>query len=266
MAWQHPTGKVPASVLIVALGPTKHSLLELTTGHEPIADLMAVEEVWGINGGVNQFVGRIQWDILWVLDHLRGEEAREPVYAGYIRRWLERFPSSHLITTQADDSWPTSVHEYPLGEIAGVLTSMGGGPESVWFRNSIPMIMAYCWFIGVKKVFLFGADYHHEAIKRREDDKGNAEAWCLFYKLTGGKLIMPKDTTLMDSNKPFAIYGYERQPVFAGDKWTVQSYRDKVQPCVAPAMDTNPLAGMELSPEMEERLNRALAGGRISDY
>jgi hypothetical protein len=246
-------------VLIVALGPTKHAMVEMLTAHEPLADLMDVDEVWGINGGVNHYAGRVAYDILWVLDHLRGEEGREPRYGAYLRRWLERFPHSHLITTQADDSWPANVHEYPLGDIANVVTSMGGGPEVVWFRNSIPLIMAYCWFMQIKRVYLFGADYHHETIKRREDDKGNAEAWCHFYRMTGGKLIMPKETTLMDSNKPFSIYGYERQPTFANGVWSAQSYRSSTTAEPETGLPpTSPLAGIELSEEGEARVLRAM--------
>ena len=213
MSWQHPTGKAPKSVCLVCLGPSKHSLLELTTGHQPDKLLMAVDEVWGINGGVNHFVGRVCWDILWTLDFLQGEEAKEPYYGQLIRQWLARFPASHLITTEADNTWPANVHEYPFAQIAAAITALGGH-EAVWMRNSVPLIAAYAWYIGVERFYIFGADYHHEALKLREDDKGNAEAWLHWLRMNGCQVITSTDSTILDSNKPKWIYGYQRQPTW----------------------------------------------------
>ncbi len=247
MSWTHPTGKSPKTVLISCLGPTKHSLLELTTAHMPPADLMAVDEVWGINGGANHFAGRVAWDVLWVLDHLHGEEAKEPEYGQHLRNWMQRFPDRPLITTEAAGSWPAQVHEYPFVEVATAVTALGG-PESCWFRNSVPMIVAYAWWIGVEKIFLFGADYHHEAMKMREDDKGNAEAWVHFFRMMGGKVVLPADTTLMDANKPSYIYGFQRQPKWRDGLWTVGP--SQLSTPADGGVSTNPL----IPPRVQEML------------
>ena len=211
MAWKHPTGKSPKSVCLVCLGPSKHSLLEITTGHEPDPALMGVDELWGINGGCNFFAGRVKYDLLWVLDFLQGEEAREPTYVGYIREYMRRFPACQLITSEADESWDDRVHEFPFDELANDVTKIGGR-DSVWFRNSVPLIVAYAWWIGVETLYIFGADYHHENLKHREDDKGNAEAWLHFARMMGMKIVSSTDTTILDFNKPFAVYGYQRTP------------------------------------------------------
>ena len=213
MPWQHPTGKNPKSVCLICLGPSKHSLLEMTTNHHPDPALMACDEVWGINGGANFFMGRVQYDLLWVLDFLQGEEAREPIYVSYIRRYLERFPQCQLITSEADESWGSQVHEYPFADIANAVTKIGG-KESVWFRNSVPLIVMYALWIGVETLYLFGVDYHHEALKHREDDKGNAEAWLHFARMCGMKIISSTDTTILDYNKQFSVYGYQRLPAW----------------------------------------------------
>jgi hypothetical protein len=211
MPWKHPTGKAPKSVCLVCLGPSKHSLLEMTSSHQPDPALMAVDEVWSLNGGANFFMGRVQYDVLWVLDFLQGEEAKEPTYTGYIRSYLERFPAVQLITSEADESWGPQVHEFPFADIANAVTKIGTR-DSVWFRNSVPLIVFYAWWIGVETLYIFGADYHHEALKHREDDKGNAEAWLHWARMNGMKIVSSTDTTILDFNKPFAVYGYQRMP------------------------------------------------------
>lgn len=219
MAWKHPTGKSPKSVCLVCLGPSKHSLLEITTAHQPDPALMNVDEVWGINGGANFFMGRVQYDLLWVLDFLQGEEAREPTYVNYLRDYLRRFPATPMITSEADESWGQQVHEFPFVDLANAVTKLGGR-ESVWFRNSVPLIVAYAWWIGVETLFIFGADYHHESLKNREDDKGNAEAWLHFGRMMGMKIVSSTDSTILDFNKPFHVYGYQRLPRWNPDTGT----------------------------------------------
>ena len=186
--------------------PSTH-LLELTTAHEPDPELMAVDEVWGLNGGVNHIAGRVAYDVLWVMDHIDGEAHRAPRYVANIEDWLVRH-DGHVITSQAgrlaDHPY---VHEYPLRELLAAL-----GQDHAYFHNSIPYVIAYALFIGVERLYLFGADYSHEAIKRREDDRPCAEYWIGVARAKGMQIVLPSDTTLLNTNRGAWFYGYRDQP------------------------------------------------------
>lgn len=205
--WIHPTGRKPRSVLIVALGPTKLDLLEMTTRHEPPAVVMDVDEVWGINAGANHIAGRVAYDVLWVMDHLDGEERRLPGYAERLKRWLARH-GAPLITSQAG-AWSEveGVHEYPLQWVLDRV-----GHENAYFHNSVPYLLAYAWCIGVKELVIWGADYSHERSKRREEDRANAEYWVGWCRARGMTVWLPDVTTLCNSNRGAWFYGYRDQP------------------------------------------------------
>lgn len=209
MSWKHPTGQSPKSVLVVALGPTKADLLEMTTAHQPPASVMDCDEVWGMNGGVNHFAGRVQYDVLWVMDYLDGEQAREPEYARRISAWQAR-NGSPVITSQAGQwQWKpsTPIYEYPIDEVVRCV-----GPDNAYFHNSIPYILAYAYFIGVSRLVLFGADYSHEAIKRREEDRANAEYWVGWCRAKNMNIQLPETTTLCNVSRGPWFYGYREQP------------------------------------------------------
>jgi hypothetical protein len=214
LTWQHPTGRVPESVLIVALGPTKLDLLEMTSAHQPAPLLMDCDEVWGLNGGVNHYAGRMAYDVLWVMDHLEGEARREPQYMEHITRWLDRF-GAPLITSQRGDwmsetesgsGWPP-IYEYPID-----LVLSNVGDSNAYFHNSIPYLLAYALTIGVKRLVIWGADYSHERSKRREDDRANAEYWVGFCRARGMEIWLPETTTLCNQNRGLWFYGYRDQP------------------------------------------------------
>lgn len=255
MPWTHPTGKTPKSVCLICLGPSKHALLELTTAHQPDPALMNVDEVWCLNGGANFFMGRVQYDVLWVLDYLAGEELKEPEYVAHLRRYLERHPSCKLITTEADETWDEEqVLEYPFEDIANAITKLGG-KDSVWFRNSVPLIVAYAWYIGVETLFLFGVDYHHEHLKNREDDKGNAESWLHFARMHGMKVVSSTDSTILDFNKPFWVYGYQRIP-----KWDAKAGCWVAPPSrrVPRRQEEAPMGGPPPNPHLPEQVRGML--------
>jgi len=170
--WQHPTGILPRSVLVTALGPTKHNLLEDTTRHIPDKRIMEVDEVWGINGGVNWFAGRVSYDLLWVMDHLEGERIKEPEYIQHLMRWIERHDAPVITSRAGGLGLETRIREYPLWEVEDFYNI-----KRPYFHNSIPYIVAYAGFIGVKQLVIYGADYSHESLKGREEDRPCAEYW-----------------------------------------------------------------------------------------
>lgn len=204
LLWWHPTRALPNSVMIVALGPTKSDLLDMTCCHEPPALAMECDEVWGINAGVNAFGGRVAYDLLWIMDHLDGEAKRLPRYMDLVARWLER-THAPLITSHAG-YWGhdrPGVYEYPLSWVLDRV-----GVENAYFHNSLPYILAYAWCIGVQRIVLWGADYTHERSKRREEDRANAEYWVGFLRARGVEVYLPDSTTLCNMNRGPWFYGY----------------------------------------------------------
>jgi hypothetical protein len=203
----HPTGNNPQSVLIVALGPTKLDLLEMTTGHEPPDVVMNCDEVWGINAGCNHLAGRVAYDMLWVMDYLDGEERRLPRYAGRIRQWRNRHERP-VMTSQAGN-WADEphIHEYPLQWVADRV-----GTANAYWHNSLPYLLAYAWCIGVQELVIWGADYSHEASKRREEDRANAEYWIGFCRAKGMTVWLPNTTTLCNTSRGAYFYGYRDLP------------------------------------------------------
>ena len=207
--WVHPTGREPKTVLVVGLGPTKQDLLELTTIHEPNPRIMDVDEVWGINGGANHLAGRVAYSLVWVMDHIEGEARREPIYGKRLADWMD-FHEAPIITSQAHGEWlhMRHMHEYPLREVVNTV-----GVDNAYFHNSIPYILAYALFIGVEDLVMFGCDYAHERIKRREDDRPNAEYWVGFCRARGMRVYLPDTTTLCNANRGPWFYGYRDQPL-----------------------------------------------------
>lgn len=205
--WKHPTGGNPTSVMIVALGPTKHNLLELTTKHRPDCRLMDFDELWGLNGGVNWFGGRVQFDMLWVMDYLDGEAVKEPEYAKHIKNWIERYQKP-VMTSQAG-TWGLNrhVHEYPIERVNQCYDI-----RRPYYHNSLPYMIAYAGFIGVKTLTIYGADYAHEALKGREEDRSNAEYWIGRVEQAGVTVQLPAESALCNANKGHWYYGYRDQP------------------------------------------------------
>ena len=214
MTIEHVTGSSPETVVMVSLGPTKRDLLDMTTAHEPPPELMNADEVWGINGGANIFCGRVAWDVLWVMDYLEGEARREPAYVEHLMRWLDRHQGSHIMTSVAGRFARGGLHEYPLQAIVEETCQWGaGGYQHAYFHNSIPYVLAYAMAIGVKRLYLFGADYAHEELKGRERDRSNAEYWVALARERGMQVILPTTTSLCNANQPAWFYGYPEVPI-----------------------------------------------------
>jgi hypothetical protein len=205
--WVHPTGNQPQSVCVWALGPSKHNGLEDTTKHEPPKEIMDCDEYWGINGGVNWFGGICAYDVLWVMDHLDGEAAKEPQYAEYIKRWMTRHDSPVMTSHAGTWGLHKQIHEYPVHAVEDFYCL-----RQPYFHNSIPYIIAYAGAIGVQRLVIYGADYSHESLKGREEDRPCAEYWCRAYEQLGGLLQLPSSSTLKSTNKGVWYYGYPRTP------------------------------------------------------
>lgn len=90
-----------------------------------------------------------------------------------------------------------------------------GKQVASYLKNSVPIMLAYAGFLGVRRINLFGADYDFPGQAIHEADKANAEYWCgLLFGLLGIEIRVSTRTTLMSTNQGRSIYGYgPRQPV-----------------------------------------------------
>jgi hypothetical protein len=207
LRWAHPTGKVPKSVVIVGLGPTKTHLLDVTTAHVPDDGIMQADEWWGLNGGINHYGGRMRYDLVWMMDYIDGEKWKEPKYVKLVEDYLARW-NVPLITSQAGSyEGNKRVHEYPLHWVYKRL----GGAEP-YFHNSIPYMIAYALALGVELLTLWGVDYSWDGNPAREDDKANAEYWVGFARARGVVVNIPTTSTLCQANKGWHLYGYREIP------------------------------------------------------
>lgn len=200
---QHPTGKIPHTVALVALGPTKAEYLKAQTPHEPGLDLTSPDvEVWTINTGIRA----IQHDLAFVMDDLAWYGTRHPKY-GEILKSHDR----PIITNKAYPDYPASI-TYPLGEVLSK-----AGPGAIYFRNSIPYILAYAYLIGVKRLILFGVDFDYPGY-RLEHGRANVEFWIGYLTAKGVEVQVCADSPLMDTrakSDPMQawFYGYLFQPI-----------------------------------------------------
>ena len=82
--YQHPTGKVPETVMLVGLGPSKYELTEAMLRHDftPWWD-----ELWTINKGIDFLPCA---DVAMILDDLYDYAERHPAYGQSMRDYTAR--------------------------------------------------------------------------------------------------------------------------------------------------------------------------------
>ena len=227
--WQHVTGKSPKNVCIVACGPTTQEWL---SGNMPYDRAYGrPDEVWLVNKGARTLRG----DLVFVMDELVGEGLKSQQYAEDLRALKVPIITS-IVDSQTRQMYPDNdLHTYPIGEVYAfhgtrILRNMGYALEWIqankhevahaavtycgYLHNSIPYMLAYAAFIGVKKVGLFGADETFPGQMAREDDRANCEYWVGMLRGQGIQVVVPPTTTLLNTRSNLPLYGYgTRQPV-----------------------------------------------------
>jgi hypothetical protein len=207
--WRHPgTHRAPRRVIVCALGPTRADYIDLQTKHE--ADLLDIDEVWGVNVGANWLSGRVRFDLLWVMDYLDGEAAAHPGYGAQLRAWAKS--QDRLIMTSVAGSFSDVAVEYPLAAIwkAARAVNPNAGP---YFCNSLPYILAYAWAIGVEELILFGVDYSHPTMGLAfEANRANCEYWIGWVRARGVAVGVPTSSTILSSSAGEGLYGYPPGP------------------------------------------------------
>jgi len=207
--WAHPTGQSPKRVQLVALGPTKADLIAAQTAHMPEPPVIGFDEVWSLNAAVHWMDGRVRFDTLFVLDYLDGERAKYPGYVEAIEHWAARHQAPVITSIAGASAEKPHIYEYPLGEVIAA----AGKTAHLYLHNSIPMIIAYALMLGVEELQIWGADYSHEATKRREEDRACAEYWIGYAAAKGMRIQAAPQSTLLNSNQPPRVYGYPFMPV-----------------------------------------------------
>lgn len=235
--WQHPTGRIPESVDLVALGPSSRTYHAMHGG-QYTPPVCRAREVWAVNKGTRT----IRHDVAFVLDDLVGECDRSAVY----REHLDGL-GAPIITSILDDevarrlpnaSRAELISTYPLWAIIddvgeriarargivnfrgkehrdAVIRELGMG-NAFYMRNSIPMILAYALFIGVREVRMWGVDYDFPGMPHIEAEKANCEYWVAMLRAFGVRVLINSDSTLCHANRAPWVYGYgARQPYYA---------------------------------------------------
>lgn len=196
--WQHPSGRWPDRVALLSLGASVHSYISECMEADLSPAVIGRDEVWTVNRGIMCF----RHDLAFVMDHLGGEERAYPHYGAALRRH-----DRPIITSDNCDGWPDHVFRYPLDAIRRHF-----GQRHDYYFNSIPFVLAYASWIGVRELTIWGADYNHELCKRREDDRPNAEYWIAICRERGMTIAIPNTSTLCNSNQGLRFYGYRDQP------------------------------------------------------
>lgn len=203
--WQHPTGKVPETVMLCGLGPSKYELTEGMVRHDfaPWWD-----ELWTVNKGID-FLPTA--DVAWIMDDVYDYATRHPAYGDSMRR----FRGSIIGQTTIPNDGSIPFTEYPL---KAVLQHWGMSCHNWLHTISIGYILAYAGFIRVKRLMLAGVDL---SWPHRPDlsEAGNAVVcyWIGRLESMGCAVEINSTSTLNATNMHGRyewrhLYGYLRQP------------------------------------------------------
>lgn len=201
--WCHPTGNHPTIVTLLCLGPSQHDYITAAIDHDRDESLVGSDEVWTLNRGLTVY----DHDLLFVMDHITGEAEADPDYG--MRLWHHAHP---IITSDNATHWPPHVHCYPFEEIQDWLAGTVKPAHSDWWHNSVPYIIVYAGFIGVKRLRIWGADYHHHRSNQVEDGHPNVAYWTGIMEQVGLTVHPISSSTLLGANQRHVIYGYQTDP------------------------------------------------------
>jgi SAM-dependent methyltransferase len=192
-----PEGK---HIAILGLGPSIAQYLDMVKrkgGRSAFCD-----EVWSINALGNVF----DCDLVFHMDDVRIQEIRAAANpSGNIAAMLPWLKESKVpvVTSRAHPEYPALV-EFPLED---VLNHFGHD----YFNNTAAYAVAFAIHVGASKISLFGIDFSYP--NRHDAEKGRAcvEFWLGQAQARGIKLLMPRESTLMDAyaGRAARLYGYD---------------------------------------------------------
>jgi hypothetical protein len=189
----------PARVAIVAMGASNavYNSVIASAGHRKVL----FDETWVINAMATVLHHERAFVMQDVASHIRQEAETRNVAKG-ILSWLPEHPGP-VYTTTAYPEWPCLV-EYPT---EAVLNSLGGPP---YLNNSVAYAIAYAMYVGVKEMFLFGADFTYADNHAAESGRGCCEFLLGMCVARGIKVAIPQGSTMLDAHIPEErkLYGY----------------------------------------------------------
>lgn len=197
----------PETVALVALGPSHRDFINARI---PKKDSTHFDEVWVVNSGSEVF----RCDKLWLMDDLKVMEQRYPVWAERLKK-----SSTAIITCKGYEDYPAAV-EYPLEDVLKCI-------EDDWLTTTVAYAIAYSILIGVKELYLFGADFMYPGSKIAEPGADCCAYLLGMRKARGLSYKIPLSSTLLDSHlctpqpggamrRP--LYGYDYNPGDCRDK------------------------------------------------
>lgn len=195
----HPTGGVPERVIMLLLGESKQDYANmLAVSHDPC---FPPSEVWTCNAGFRIW----RHDLLFLMDDFEQEAYKWPQYGKEL--------AAHdrpIITSTVYPRAGRHMVAYPFTRICQDLELKH---MDRYFFNTVPYMLAYALWIGVKHVTLFGADYHHPHAAGREGDVENAHWWLGYLRAKGVAISVANSSTLMGArNVGRPLYGYRFDP------------------------------------------------------
>lgn len=194
------SGPVPTKVAIVAMGASSaaYNAMVASNGHRKAL----FDETWGINSiGACLITDRMF--VMQDMKHNIAKESETRKVAQGIQRWVPEYQGP-IYTTTAYPEWPALV-EYPTED---VLNSLGGPP---YLNNSVAYAIAFAMFIGVKEIYLFGADFSYPDNHASESGRGCCEYLIGIGVARGIRFGVPPTSTMLDACIPDErkLYGYE---------------------------------------------------------
>lgn len=201
MSWEHPTGQVPENVALVALGGSRsdYDLHAMRKGQGQLH----FDEIWTVNRGARL----MHHDLVFIMDDLKRESFFDAEYGDWIRDH-----DRPIITSTAYPEFATDhqggIYAYPLMEIAAWCWLKH---VRCYLKNSIPEMIAYAAFIGVKRLLIHGADYTLPNGQVMEPSRANVEYWIGVAESLGVEVgISPQCRLLGRSDFDDAfVYGYD---------------------------------------------------------
>lgn len=192
--------KTPESVAILGLGPSIAQYLDLAKRIG--ATSKVADEIWGINalGDV------LKCHRIFHMDDVRVQEMRAAADPdGNIAAMLSWLKTTNIpvYTSRVVPGYDALV-EFPLED---VLNNCG----YAYFNSTAAYAVAYAIYLGVKKIFLFGCDFHYPDSASAEKGRACVEFWLGIAAARGIQFVTAKSSTLMDACYPesMRLYGYD---------------------------------------------------------
>lgn len=201
--FRHPTGTTPTSVHMVALGHSLNTWMarELSKGRQAADESLSRNgvEVWTLNRGVRL----LRSDLAFVLDEIDAQARLDPGYGSMLAAY-----EKPIISTSYS-SLAQRCYVYPAREILDTLTATIGLTDPYW-HNSVPMVIAYAWWLGVRELTLWGCDYSTADGRTLEDDRACCEYWIGLTRALGLKVGVPVTSSLLNQRQTggrLRVYG-----------------------------------------------------------